>query len=570
MRTPEGRFGVQFGYHHAYRGFNCMKNAFFGLLLLLASSAVAADIKINSSLRSGDKIAGVVNVRVTVTSDVPVNQVEFYHDGRLLLADRSTPYEVVINTIVEREGNYDLEIAVYLTNGESKRETLRLIIDNNVGAGAAAHTANAVKFLQVGNYDGAIQAGLVALKADDDYVPAKLVIARAYYEKSEFAEAQTFAEGALIAGDNVEAYEILASIFVKRSFRMLATGTDRMQAVSDIKQSLLEGVRNKRKAIQMQIRALGAPTNENRFQLASLHIQNNEFAAVTRIMREVYDPFDPDTRVANFLLYSLMRQGRIKDAYQVVEEINKNGAPDETSFALMAAAYATYRNFDKADENLRNAALAGAEDHPTKMTAAAFVAIKKNDRAAMQSQVRAMVQRNVVRPEAIFYLSVLYTYLNDLNAARDAFERAVVADPLLYDAYIQDGYLSLGKAVRTQDKELLLAQAQSYMEVALEAMPDSPEALNGLAIVYLMQNKNSDALRFAEAAVRAGPEYAWTWYTYSCALDRARKTIEARDAVRKAGDIDPERIRGRAIAVVEEAWDYTVTQGRIATVVPPQ
>jgi pentatricopeptide repeat protein len=549
-----------------------MKKVFLCLpmLLLAATFAFATEIKINASLKNGDKIAGKVQLRVTVESDVPVNQVEFYHAGRLLLTDTSTPYVLDINTVIEEEGTYEVEVAVYLTNGENKRQTIRLVIDNNVGAGAAAHTENAVRFLQVGNYDGAIQAGLVALKADDNYAPAKIAVARGFYGKEDLAEAQTFAESALIDGENRDAYEILSAVFAKRSFRLLATGTDKMKAMQEITQSLKSAVQNKRKAVQMDLRSAGSVTDENVFRIASLHIQNNEFGAVSRLMRPRYNEFDPDTRVANMLLYSLLRQGKIVEAAAVVEQMRKHGAPDEATFALMATAYAYYRNFSRADESLRNATLAGADDNPLVMTSAAFVAIKKNDRRAVQSQVQAMVEKSVARAEVYFYLSVLQLYLNDVMAARDNFERTVVADPLLYDAYIHEGFVSLGKARVSDDKELLNAQAAGYMEVALEAAPDSPEALNGLAIVYLMQNKNAEALRMAEAAVRAGSEHAFTWYTYSCALDRARQTVEAANAAKRAGEIDTDNLKGRAIATVDEAWNYTVTHGRIATLVPPQ
>lgn len=549
-----------------------MKKAVFALfaLIVAATCAVAADIKINSNLRSGDKIGGRVTLRVTVESNLPVNQVEFYHEGRLLRTATSTPYTLEINTLVEDEGPYEVEIAVYLTDGENKRETLRLIIDNNLGLGAEAHTENARRFLQTGNYDGAIQAGLVALKCDEDYVPAKVVIARAYYEKEELAEAQTFAEAALARGENQEAYEVLSAVFAKRAFRLLALGENKTQAMEDITQSLISSVKNKRKAVEMQIKAAGPITDANLFQVLSLHILNNDFSIVSRLMRERYNQYDPDTRVANFLIYSLMRQGKIREAYEVVQQVAKNGAPDETTFALMAAAYAYYRNFDKADESLRNATLAAEDDNPVVMTAAAFVAIKKGDRRAMQSQVQEMVRKSMLVPQALFYLSVLQYYTNDLMAARDSYERTVVSNPLLYDMYIQEGYASLGKSVRTGERELLPVQAAGYMRVALEAMPDSPEALNGLAIVSLFQGKIADALKWAEAAVRAGPEYAWTWYTYSCALDRAGKTVEANNAVKRAGELDPEILKGRAIATIDEAWNYTVTHGRIATLVPPR
>ncbi|RMG24023.1 MAG: hypothetical protein D6724_07080, partial [Armatimonadetes bacterium] len=125
-----------------------------------------ADIQINSSIKSGDTLSGTVEIRVTVQSESPVTQVEFYVNGQLRTADSSTPYTYVLDTIAEKEGPMEIEIAAFTTDGASKRLKLQVTIDNGVSKGADFHIQNATQFLQVSKWDEAIQAARVALKAD--------------------------------------------------------------------------------------------------------------------------------------------------------------------------------------------------------------------------------------------------------------------------------------------------------------------------------------------------------------------------------------------------------------------
>jgi predicted Zn-dependent protease len=120
------------------------------------------------------------------------------------------------------------------------------------------------------------------------------------------------------------------------------------------------------------------------------------------------------------------------------------------------------------------------------------------------------------------------------------------------------------------DRELFLKQAGAFMEVARQAKPDSAEALNGLAIILMIENKHTEAFSMAEAAMRAGPQYPWAWFTYAAALDRIGRPVDAQKAVTTAGRLDNPILGGRGIPTPDEAWNYTIQHGRIPTVIPPR
>ena len=557
----------------------------FAFVFAVIATAVAADIKITTSLSDGDKISGVVTLKVTVTSEATVNNVEFYVNNRLRGTDSSTPYTLTLDTVTEKEGPLEVEIGVYTSAGDQKKMKLKLVVDNGLNKGAKFHTDNAVKFLQVSKWDDAIQACRIALKADESFVPAKLAMSRAFLGKAVYDEAQKWGEDAMLSGESPEVLELLSGIHANRAFVILSMSGDKGDALKEIAKAMKASIIMRHKSLDMQIKALGAVTDANRLQIVDLYIKKNDYSPARRLLREKYKNTDPDLAIANRLIFAEMRSGRMVDAYKVTEEIQKYSAPDGTTWGLIAAGQAYYRQYDKSSEALRNATLSGDES-PSLMTAAAFLALRKNDRSAMGSQITQMLRKAPSDAEVFYYISTLqYMTGQRLEAFRN-FRNTLASNPLLYDAYVQRGYEALyssSTAAETgaaADKDLLIEQAKQYMELALVAKPDSAEALNGLAIVYLLQNKVVDAVSMAEAAVRAGSEYPWAWFTYSSALDKSNTSNDpitrnkisklSNDACQTAGKLDKSTLAGRNIPTPMEAWRYSAENARIPTLIPPK
>lgn len=544
-------------------------NKAIGVLLVISAfvAGIAQAISIQSSVKDGDRLSGVVEIRVTVESQSTVNQVEFYVNGELRGTDASTPYTIRLDTVLEKEGPLSIEVGVYTASGDSKRFKISAVVDNGVSKGAEFHYQNALKFLQVSKWEEAIQACRIALKADETHYGARLAMARSYLGMDVYDEAQKWAEDAYLTKETPEAAELLSAVHVDRAFGIVSRSGERGEAMKEIASAFKASIAQKVAAIDLRIKALGPVTDANRLQHADLLIQKNDYSAARRLLKEKYNQYEPDLALANRLIYAAMRSGRMSEAWEVSLAVSKYGAPDAVTSALMAAGHAYYRRFDDAANQLKEGVFSDP-DSPTLMTASAFVALRKGDRGAVQSQLASMLQKSVTSPAVYYYLAILQFSLGQYMESRDNLRNAIVQNPLLYDCYVQRGYEALTLAESAvgdlaKDKPVLLDQAKEFMEVALAAKPDSAEALNGLALVMLNLGKYDEAVRYADAASKAGPEYPWAFYTLSCALDRVRKTVEAQNAMNMAAKLDRDFLEGRGIPILKEAWTYTARNARL-------
>lgn len=540
----------------------------------LALLAQSGGIQVNSTVKSGDVLSGVVELRVTVQSPSPVTQVEFSIDGKLRATDTSTPYTYLLDTIVEKEGPMQIEIGVYTASGDSRKIVLNVTIDNGVSKGVEFHLKSATEFLQVSKWDEAIQAARVALKADESSTKARILMARAYLGKNMLDRAQQWAEEAVLAEETVEGAELLAGIHVQRAFRIISSSGDKGDALKAITDALKAAVQQKHASLKLQMKALGEVNDANRLRYADLLIANHEYSAARRILGEKWNEYEPETAIGNRLIYAMMRSGMMAEAFATSEVILKRGVPDAATHALRAAGFAYYRKWQQAQEALREGTFSDPNS-PTLMTAAAYVATMRGESTAMVSQVNQMLESHVNAGQAHYYLFVLQYMVGQYEESRDNFRRAVLLEPLLYDAYVERGYQALINARNlpaglSSDRDLILDQAQAFFEVALTAKPDSAEALTGIAIASLYKNKVEDAVRMAEAATRAAPQQPWAWFTYAAALGAARKPAEATQAVDRAGALDEVVLKGRSVPTTDQAWDYTWRYGRQPVLIPPR
>jgi tetratricopeptide (TPR) repeat protein len=549
-----------------------MKRFSLAIALFCLAAALSADeIKLSASVKDGDKISGIVEVKVIATSNSTVNQVEFYVNGDLRFTDTSTPYVFTLDTIPEKEGPIKLEIGAYSASGDSKKLSLKLTIDNEVGKGAKFHVDNATKFLNVSRWDDAIQAARVALKADESSVAAKVVMARAYMGKGTLDKAQQWAEDATITDETVETTELLAGIHVERAFQVISKSGERGEALKEIASAFKAAVLQKLAAINMQIKALGPVTDSNRMALVDLHLRKHDYSAARRLLQEKWAEKDPDPAIGNPLIYATMRSGRMTEAYRLTTVLEKKGLANAVTYALIGAGHAYYRHWDEASEAIKNGGFDDA-DAPSIIAAAAYLALLKGDKAASTSQVARLLAQNTVSPAVPFYLSTLMFFTGQYAESRDYFRKTLVQDPLFYDAYVEKGYeaLSIANAMpegTEKDKPIILDQAKTFFEVALAVRPDAAEALNGLALTYIFQKNPSNALSTAKAAVGAGPEYPWAHFTLAAAFAASGDNRSATKEVDTSGKLDKRVLEGRGIPSGEEAWTYTYRYARLPVII---
>lgn len=106
-------------------------------------------------------------------------------------------------------------------------------------------------------------------------------------------------------------------------------------------------------------------------------------------------------------------------------------------------------------------------------------------------------------------LGVLAYQLGNMETALDEFQTALEADPDDADTHYQLGatYLILAFPMGAMEPDAeRLAQAQMEFERALEVSPKKPEAMVGLANVYMLRNEMDEAIALLEDVTAARPE----------------------------------------------------------------
>jgi tetratricopeptide (TPR) repeat protein len=529
-----------------------------------------AQIDINVNVKDGDVLNGERQFRVTVQSKNPVSQVEFYVGEDLRDNDTSTPYEFKLDTLSKDDGPLRLTFAAYTVEGESTKKTIQVVIDNGVSKGASFHVARALELVQDGKWDDAITAGRVALKAQPGYNPARLVMARANLGKGVFDTAQKFAEDAVAAeAESFEALELLAAINLHRAFRTFDTQGQRSDTIQVIGEAMKAAVGARHKSTFAQ---LEKASQENPIAYADLAMRATRYSRAIGALQPGFLR-TPSAPVGNRLAYAQVRAGRLQDALTTLNEMRKANVVDAYSHALLAVVHFEGGNLEASDDALRQAILEDSQNLGVQ-TAQAHLALKRN-RPQVVAQLLANLARDQgQRTEVNAHLSSLAFRMNQFEESRRYFQRAVLAEPLNYDAFIDRGNesitVALGGRLGAEDVKLQLEEAKMLFETALRAKEDSFQALTGLSVVNLLLRDVEQALRYSQAAVAAGPGYAAAHFAHAAALTSARQMSQAMQALQQAGRLDRVSLQGRELPDGASAWRYFASGGRTPLLVPPK
>jgi tetratricopeptide (TPR) repeat protein len=139
-------------------------------------------------------------------------------------------------------------------------------------------------------------------------------------------------------------------------------------------------------------------------------------------------------------------------------------------------------------------------------------------------------------------LGVLSYQLGDMDAAVTEFQAALAIDPQDADSHYQLGatYLVMAfPAGALQPDAGYLAKSQSEFELALQSAPSKPEALVGLANIYIFQNKVDDAIKLLEDALKQSPDMREALFALGRAYAVAGKNDQAKETLQRFLDTDP-------------------------------
>lgn len=539
---------------------------------------------INLDVKDRDSISGERKFRVTVESKSPITQVEFYVGSDLRDSDTSTPYEFKIDSLESEDGDLKLTFAAYTSDGKSTKKIVTLKVDNGVSKGADFHVQSGEEALRSSKWDDAITSGRIALKAQKGNNGARMVLARAYMGKNILDRAQKFAED-VVADEpgNLKGLELIAAIRLQQAFHTVNRGGNTAETQKIIAEALKGAVEARRKSLDTQMDKFGSVTDANRLQFSDLAMLAGRFSVVPSILADTFAKDISNTGVGNRIAYSQVKLGRYAEARASLKDLSKRNAMDGFSYALLAVIETEAGNRQLSEDAMKEAVLSDGENLGVR-TAQAYIALKNQNNNVVSKLATDLAREQGQRTEVNYFLSALTNRQKQFDQSRRYFERAVLIEPSNADMFVERGNESINVALfgglEKKDADVQIANARIMYETAVTAQPTSFQALTGMSIVALQQNRVRDAVKYGEAAVAANPNYAAGFYALSAAYSELSETADAaqkgkiiaesQKANLKAGSLDKPNLEGREVPDARAAFRYFETGGRTLVMTMPK
>lgn len=546
-------------------------------VLLFASALMALaprPLALSIDAKDGDTIHGERTLRVSVTSDAAINQVEMYVNGELRDTDTSTPYEFKLDTVGMDDGPIKLRFKAYTVESKSGEKSITLTVDNELSKGAAYHVSKGNDLLSDGKYAEARDQGKIALKIEKGNVGARIVLARAYSGLGELDQAQLQAEEAKATDpNNATALNLLAGINVRRAFNIYAKpDADRAEVLKQIKDALSAAVTSRKAALDAAVDNM-KPDPANPLPYADAALRARRYGAAITVLTAAFAMDQKNPAIGERLAYAQLRSDRTQDALNTLKSLQRAaGSLSGYASALKAVALADSGDDAGSDDAMRDAVLSDSENLGVR-TAQAYIALKRNQTSAIARLSSDLQKDQGQRPDVRYFQMAVAAHGQDYGQADRAFQVGVLAEPAspdLYVEYANDAIAITQRAnIDAKAKAQHYAEARVYFETALLARPEASEALAGLAMVSAFENKPAESVRYAQAAVSAAPNDAGAYYALAAAQSLARNVAAAQAANDKAQRLDPKYLGGRQIPDAPAVWRYLETSGRPVVLAAP-
>ncbi|QNI32961.1 tetratricopeptide repeat protein [Alloacidobacterium dinghuense] len=237
--------------------------------------------------------------------------------------------------------------------------------------------------------------------------------------------------------------------------------------------------------------------------LQSVHhlLDTAQFAQAESALR-AYLEKNPSSADGHFLLgYALFREKRPKDSLAEFTEGSKFEHPQASDLKIVAADYVVLGDFTDADKWLTVV----TEEAPGDADAWYLLGRTKYNENRFEEAIQAFQRVLTLRPNDIKAednLGLSYQGLNRLDEAKKSFESAILwqKDFPMKDA---QPYLNMGILLMDQDQA---AQAQPYLQQAVDLAPHNPKVREQLGRVYDLLKMPDKAEQQLEQAVALAPD----------------------------------------------------------------
>ena len=194
----------------------------FAVMLALTfglAASVRADITLNFVPHDGDKVSDIAKIQVKAESPDGIDKVEFLVDGQSRTTKGGTPYFYNWDTIADAEGEHQVTAIAYDGNGATKKASLKLVIENEIGTGAPALAQKALDAAPKKDYDTVLKYARRSLKADPNNVDGSRALAMVYASREDWDRANDALDKAKGIDSSASALQELANYKMQRAIQ---------------------------------------------------------------------------------------------------------------------------------------------------------------------------------------------------------------------------------------------------------------------------------------------------------------------------------------------------------------
>ncbi len=488
--------------------------------LFSAAGPLHAAIKLTLDTKDGASIHDVLKIVARAESADNIDKVEFYVDDQLRFTAPSIPYTFTWDTIADKEGTHTLAVTAFDSNGQTKKLSISVTIDNELALGGDALALKADEALKANDIPTAMKYCRRALKAEPGNAEGALVLAGIYASQSDWDKAVTTLEKSKNAATNATTMLHLATYKMRRALRPENAPTffTELDSIYSLRQQAAdmhtaEVVKQNTDDTSTSHEAIGdALMSAGHFHEAMLEYRKSSTKDKS-----------PTSSVNRYALATLY-DGTPEAALEILHIAEVNGMkPDAATQAVQGLALLRATKYEEA-RNAVNAEVAAAYPAALYIAVYADAALGKYTQAHAEAQTVAKLLPNA--PETFYALSMTLQRITEqeeaLNttlslapfqtapyldfAARvavekqpDRYERAMKfvdfvlkRDPDNPNARLQKALLLL------QTKKL--KEAGGILDKMAEGTRQSPDVLSALATYWEMANKPGNSQRYTEAA----------------------------------------------------------------------
>jgi lipopolysaccharide biosynthesis regulator YciM len=444
--------------------------------LLTSGAAAKAEFKLTVDLKDGAKIHDIQKIVAHADSSDGIDKVEFFVDDQLKATVTGIPYTLTWDTIADKEGKHTLAITAYDSNGQTKKITVSVEIDNELNLGAEALAKTAHEALAAGETAKAIAYSRRSLKADPGNVTASRVTAKLAARDADWTKAASVLEAANGYESDPDALHELATYRLRRALlpENASTFASSIQSYVELRQKAADMAVAKAKA------AVTATDPASHEVIGDALLRAGHYKDAQLEYQKAGDnmPISTSNRLA--LAYTLQDNPELAFAFTRPQIQDKKA--DRVTRAIYGLALLHSQKFDEA-----RAAVAEdlSSEYPAALIIAAYADVVNGKLRSAVSEAESAVKLETDSGDARYVDSMVIRNLSD---SEEELVRAITLSPFASGPYIDYAIrIALEKQSNRADDAVKLIQG------VLEREPDCISAKLTEVLLLLSKGNVKDA-----------------------------------------------------------------------------